>query len=172
LATGSSFLSISPPLSLLIFVPLYFWVHLNGEALIGDGLLISIFFFSLSLLILLCTLPLGAHQSQGIHWRRAPPFPPIFHPFSPHLFVTLILVTYQCRGTHWRRAPHFSLFFSPSLFSFFVPLSLWVHMNSEALIGDRLLMRGGGLGSSTIFKNLMSPTPRRKWYLTTGRRAH
>ena len=32
--------------------------------------------------------------------------------------------------------------------------------------------RGGGLGSSTIFKNLMSPTPRRKWYLTTGRRAH
>ena len=31
---------------------------------------------------------------------------------------------------------------------------------------------GGGLGSSTIFKNLMSPTPRRKWYLTTGRRAH
>ena len=33
-------------------------------------------------------------------------------------------------------------------------------------------MRGGGLGSSTIFKNLMSPTPRRKWYLTTGHRAH
>jgi len=32
--------------------------------------------------------------------------------------------------------------------------------------------RGGGLGSSTIYKNLMSPTPRRKWYLTTGRRAH
>ena len=32
--------------------------------------------------------------------------------------------------------------------------------------------RSGGLGSSTIFKNLMSPTPRFKWYLTTGRRAH
>ena len=32
--------------------------------------------------------------------------------------------------------------------------------------------RGGGLGSSTIFKNLMSPTPRRNWYLTTGCRAH
>ena len=32
--------------------------------------------------------------------------------------------------------------------------------------------RGGGLGSSTICKNLMSPMPRRKWYLTTGRRAH
>ena len=35
-----------------------------------------------------------------------------------------------------------------------------------------IVPRGGGLGSSTIFKNLMSPTPRRKWYLTTGRRAH
>ena len=33
-------------------------------------------------------------------------------------------------------------------------------------------MRGGGLGSSTISKNLMSPTPRRKGYLTTGRKAH
>jgi len=32
--------------------------------------------------------------------------------------------------------------------------------------------RGGGLGSSTIFKNSMSPTPRRKWYLTTGRRVN
>jgi len=30
--------------------------------------------------------------------------------------------------------------------------------------GKQLSMRGGGLGSSTIFKNLMSPTPRRKWY--------
>jgi len=38
--------------------------------------------------------------------------------------------------------------------------------------GHTPTMRGGGLGSSTIFKNLMSPTPRRKWYLTTGRRAH
>ena len=37
---------------------------------------------------------------------------------------------------------------------------------------ERVSTRGGGLGSSTIFKNLMSPTPRRKWYLTTGRRAH
>jgi len=34
------------------------------------------------------------------------------------------------------------------------------------------MRRGGGLGSSTIFKTLMSPAPRRKWYLTTGRRAH
>ena len=31
-------------------------------------------------------------------------------------------------------------------------------------------MRGGGLGSSTVFKKFN--TPRRKWYLTTGRRAH
>ena len=37
---------------------------------------------------------------------------------------------------------------------------------------DTQHMRGRGLGSSTISKNLMSPTPRRKWYLATGRRAH
>jgi len=35
-----------------------------------------------------------------------------------------------------------------------------------------IVRRGGGLGSRPIFKNLMSPTPRRKWYLTTGCRAH
>jgi len=39
-------------------------------------------------------------------------------------------------------------------------------------LAEEVQRRGGGLGSSTIFKNLMSPTPRRKWYLTTGRRAH
>ena len=43
---------------------------------------------------------------------------------------------------------------------------------SRALSVSLSISRGGGLGSSTIFKNLMSPTPRRKWYLTTGRRAH
>ena len=30
----------------------------------------------------------------------------------------------------------------------------------------------GGWGRVPFSKNLMSPTPRRKWYLTTGRRAH
>jgi len=37
---------------------------------------------------------------------------------------------------------------------------------------DEYVREVGGLGSSTIFKNLMSPTPRRNWYLTTERRAH
>ena len=44
--------------------------------------------------------------------------------------------------------------------------------STEVAIKVRGTARGGGLGSSTIFKNLMSPTPCRKWYLTTGRRAH
>jgi len=30
----------------------------------------------------------------------------------------------------------------------------------------------GGWGREPFSRNLMSPTPRRKWYLTTGRRAH
>jgi len=50
---------------------------------------------------------------------------------------------------------------------------LYIHTHTiYTYIQIYLLMRGGGLGSSTIFKNLMSPTPRRKWYLTTGCRAH
>ena len=30
----------------------------------------------------------------------------------------------------------------------------------------------GGWGRDPFSRNLMSPTPRRKWYLTTGRRFH
>ena len=30
----------------------------------------------------------------------------------------------------------------------------------------------GGWGRVPFSRNLMRPTPRRKWYLTTGRRAH
>jgi len=30
----------------------------------------------------------------------------------------------------------------------------------------------GGWGRVPFSRNLMSPTPRRKWYLTTGRRFH
>jgi len=30
----------------------------------------------------------------------------------------------------------------------------------------------GGWGRVPLSRNLMSPTPRRKWYLTTGRRFH
>ena len=30
----------------------------------------------------------------------------------------------------------------------------------------------GGWGRVPFSRNLMSPTPRRKWYLTTGRKAH
>jgi len=54
---------------------------MNGEALIGDGLLISILFPSLSLLIFLCALSLGTYQWRGIEWQRAPHFHPIFPPF-------------------------------------------------------------------------------------------
>ena len=52
--------------------------------------------------------------------------------------------------------------------------SCCIHSQCGNVTRDSLgkVTRGGGLGSSTIFKNLMSPTPRRKWYLTTGRRAH
>jgi len=36
----------------------------------------------------------------------------------------------------------------------------------------KLYARGGGLGSSTIFKKFNEPYAPCKWYSTTGRRAH
>ena len=37
---------------------------------------------------------------------------------------------------------------------------------------ERFVGEVGGWGRVPFSRNLMSPTPRRKWYLTTGRRAH
>ena len=51
-------------------------------------------------------------------------------------------------------------------------MGMWHGPHMMKIIWHCVMPRGGGLGSSTIFKNLMSPTPRRKWYLTTRRRAH
>ena len=47
-----------------------------------------------------------------------------------------------------------------------------VHAHTQA--ADRATAGGevGGWGRVPFSRNFMSPTPRRKWYLTTGRRAH
>ena len=47
-------------------------------------------------------------------------------------------------------------------------------MAMSALLGgdDGQTGEVGGWGRVPFSRNLMSPTPRRKWYLTTGRRAH
>jgi len=37
---------------------------------------------------------------------------------------------------------------------------------------EQLQREVGGWGRDPFSRNLMSPTPRRKWYLTTGRRFH
>ena len=44
---------------------------------------------------------------------------------------------------------------------------LFLRMSSESFDGEV-----GGWGRDPFSRNLMSPTPRRKWYLTTGRRFH
>ena len=46
------------------------------------------------------------------------------------------------------------------------------HIRRIKTIYDCLEREVGGWGRAPFSKNLMSPTPRRKWYLTTGRRAH
>ena len=47
---------------------------------------------------------------------------------------------------------------------------VWEYVSLFVYIG--LLWEVGSWGRVPFSRNLMSPTPRRKWYLTTGRRAH
>ena len=44
--------------------------------------------------------------------------------------------------------------------------------NSHEAVQMKIYGEVGGWGRVPFSRNLMSPTPRRKWYLTTGRRAH
>ena len=45
-------------------------------------------------------------------------------------------------------------------------------VNQKGLRNNQQQGEVGGWGRDPFSRNLMSPTPRRKWYLTTGRRAH
>ena len=44
--------------------------------------------------------------------------------------------------------------------------------NDSRMSGTKSIGEVGGWGRVPFSRNLMSPTPRRKWYLKTGRRAH
>ena len=86
------------------------------------------------------------------------------------------MYTYEQRPIHMKRdlyrviAGHNSV--SDHLCHKFLFMSILVSFNLFVYPVPEAVRRGGGLGSNTIFKNSMSPTLRRKCYLTTGRRAH
>jgi len=46
------------------------------------------------------------------------------------------------------------------------------HRSGEAETNAHGIGEVGGWGRVPFSRNLMKPTPRRKWYLTTGRRFH
>ena len=79
-----------------------------------------------------------------------------------------VLAELNTNNSEWSRPYHPEAFGPPGPGRVFY----WVGYQKLFLLFRSAYVRGGGLGSSTIFKNLMSPTPRRKWYLTTRRRAH
>ena len=91
------------------------------------------------------------------------PTPHMSYP-TPHTIFSLSKQWYLTYGTQILRT---TLQVPLHTYYWYIPY-IW----QSVTCSDRVTWRGGGLGSSTIFKNLMSPTPRRKWYLTTGRRAH
>ena len=49
---------------------------------------------------------------------------------------------------------------------------LYVHVNTHGWNGEGLRRGVGGWGRDPFSRNFMKPTPRRKWYLTTGCRFH
>jgi len=56
-----------------------------------------------------------------------------------------------------------------------VSATLWLADFREFVLWCTMSLKergGGGWGRVPFSRNLMSPTPRRKWYLTTWRRAH
>ena len=55
----------------------------------------------------------------------------------------------------------------------YIHMYLYVYMYTYVYMFTHIVRREvGGWGRVSFSRNLMSPTPRRKWYLTTGRRAH
>jgi len=89
---------------------------------------------------------------------------------SMHLFTCVFI--YTCIPLHLTRS--LALVLSPSLHS---PRGLFLaffrsRRRTPSLSCSPSLREVGGWGRVPFSRNLMSPTPRRKWYLTTGRRAH
>ena len=55
------------------------------------------------------------------------------------------------------------------LMTLLLPRFIYIHSHMYVYTSFREV---GGWGRVPFSRNLMSPTPRRKWYLTTGRRFH
>ena len=92
-------------------------------------------------------------------------------PFTTSIFTYIQQHAHIYTRTHaWRHIPYNIYIRIRAYWCTYINVLMICHHIHTIPSSYRL--RGGGLGSSTIFKNLMSPTPRRKWYLTTGRRAH
>jgi len=66
-------------------------------------------------------------------------------------------------------------YISKYIFVFIVHVHLYIHTGAcvtARAFQQWILWEVGGWGWVPFSRNFMSPTPRRKWYLTTGRRAH
>ena len=49
---------------------------------------------------------------------------------------------------------------------------VYIYIQPHAIAQTQPHGEMGGWGRDPFSRNFMKPTPRRKWYLTTGRRAH
>ena len=80
-------------------------------------------------------------------------------------------ISYSCNVLMWHDSFTFVTWLlylydmTPTDFSLPIICTIWMPYLTDS-------WEVGGWGRDPFSRNLMSPTPRRKWYLTTGRRAH
>jgi len=76
-------------------------------------------------------------------------------------------------GGGWGQSIYSYLFIALNTRSRFVNIGLFWHLCRACVLAHVNTTREvGGWGRDPFSRNWMSPTPRRKWYFTTGRRAH
>jgi len=97
------------------------------------------------------------------------------HHFLYNMWLSALFILHRCKFLKNPLAAQFTLS-NDHTADFWEVLNVCAlgaqHPPWMQILKSQLWRRGGGLGSSTIFKKFNEPYARRKWYLTTGRRAH
>jgi len=125
--------------------------------------------FTILFCIVLYKTRSGHHRffSQWPIWKEKSNFTEDFVWYPGMMTISkclMVKIGFSFQMSHWKR----NLWW-PSRISFGIQMTI----SSLIFSGTGCTFREvGGWGRVPFSRNLMSPTPRRKWYLTTGRRFH
>jgi len=90
-----------------------------------------------------------------------------------HSTFEIVLITFEKLHAHVHidTNVHVNIHMN-STYSFILTMCMCILKYIDWSFGSHLQGEVGGWGRVPFSRNFMKPTPRRKWYLTTGRRAH